>query len=678
LLKKDEDEVIVRGRYRLSLLFVIAVGFLLLWRLFQLQIVQGYLFQEEARSNRTREMFVTAPRGRILDVNGVVLAYTRSAFAVSLLDLGNGNVARVIPILATILDAEESELLEKMESNAKFSRMWPIRLIAGITDEQHVKLSENLEKLPGISIDYVPVERVYPQGSALAHAIGYMGALDQDDWDEWAQNAGYDLNELVGKKGLERSQESWLRGEPGRYLVEIDALGNTVRELSRIEPIPGNDVYLTIDIEFQKLAEELLIKSLSTVRMQPMQRYRASYAFSGSLVALDTTDGSILAMVSYPNFDPNAWSFGVIRDPVLRDLYFELALDEDTGEGVFRENLSYHASLVNRAILGALPPGSIYKPVTLAAALECGLVSLSETVFCTGTYEQYADVGVRPRCWIYPDAHRAVNGTQAIRDSCNCYFFEMGRRVGIDLLDQYAAAFGLGEDTGFRDLLYASEDNLESTHRSNTEYKAWAYENGFSFDSDWYEGETIFTAIGQGFNAFTPLQMALMTQQIANEGKRYHPFFVEKVVGVDGKILYRAPIRDPAVLQLKDSTWKAIRDGMIAVTRVGGTSYQAVFGPVNEAVKLWSGLSINVAAKTGTAELGSDVDPSGEKAHGWFIAYAPAEEPRIAIAMVVENGRSGSYACGPTVSSLIREYLQQPQLSITFIEDSNNPWPIGP
>ncbi|MCL2498301.1 MAG: hypothetical protein FWF06_06800, partial [Symbiobacteriaceae bacterium] len=280
MIKKDNSEATLRYRFRLSLLCVMLVGAVLLLRLFNLQIVQGTQYEKEAAGNRTREFPIAAVRGRILDSNGVELAYTRSAFAVSLLDLDNNNVQEVIPLLAEMLQLDPQELQEKMDANDKFSRMRPIRLTASISDAEQACIAENLEKLPGVYIDYVPVERIYPQGSLLSHVLGFVGMLDEADWANWAEAAGYTADELVGKQGLERAQESWLRGKPGRILVEIDAKNNMVRELSRIEPIPGNDIYITIDSEFQRYAEELLLKSLSTVRMQPRLDYRAAYAYS--------------------------------------------------------------------------------------------------------------------------------------------------------------------------------------------------------------------------------------------------------------------------------------------------------------------------------------------------------------------------------------------------------------
>jgi penicillin-binding protein 2 len=318
--------------------------------------------------------------------------------------------------------------------------------------------------------------------------------------------------------------------------------------------------------------------------------------------------------------------------------------------------------MLNRAVLAALPPGSIFKPITLAAALESGVVQRFETIQCKGYYDTL-DEETPPKCWVYPSSHGWINAIEALAHSCNSYFFEVGRRLGIDALDQYAAMFGLGEDTGFEDLLFESEGSYQFTHRSNPEYKAWAYENYLIAEEEWYEGETIFSAIGQQYSAFTPLQMVSATAQIANRGNRYAPALVDYMIDSEGN---RVQIFQKSLVEtadLQDSTWETIHQGLIAVTQPGGTSERTYFGNL-ENIYLWKDLPFQVAAKTGTAQVAND--PLDLKSHAWFTAYAPAQDPEITMTMVIEAGRSGSSSCGPAISQMFRYYFDQTLLPIVI------------
>ena len=658
---REDQERRLKRRFQLVYTVLLCIGLLLIGRLFDLQIVNGSAYMGEAVSNRTRILSIPASRGRIIDVNGVVLADSRQTNAVLLFDLHNNNMQQVAPLLAQILEDPKTvaeAVYDSIYGYYPVNRLEPYVLARDISDKQQTMILERIDQLPGVRIEKIPV-REYPMNTLMAHTIGHLGPLDEDDMASWAKEANYLPNDLVGKMGLERSYENQLRGQPGYELVEVDVSQNIIRVIDRIEPIPGNDIYLTIDSQFQLLAEEMMQQSITTMRYAtPLKR--ASYAYSGSVVALDPLTGKVLAMASYPNFDPNHFATGSLSDDAAA-IYFNQS-----------EQNTYPRPMVNRAILESLPPGSVYKPVTLAASLEMGLVGVRETVNCTGLYNVVDPINP-PRCWVYPGGHGSIYSSQALRDSCNCYFYEMGRRLyGLSednsILDQYAAAFGLGEDTGFTDLSYTPEGDIASTRRSNLTTKQWEHElwdiTGTPIeDVVFYEGEACFSAIGQAFNAFTPLQVALMTAQIANKGERPKPFIVEKIVSPRGDLIYQAEVKVQETLNLQESTWNAIHEGLKMVTEYPGTSYSVTIG--REAVRPWEGLPFKVAAKTGTAQIAND--PLDERAHGWFTAFAPAEAPKIALAMMVENGRSGSDSCSATASALIRSMMGQSQMTFPFI-----------
>lgn len=636
-----------RRRFRFLVIFIIAVGILLIGRLFYLQIVKGEEYDSSSQGNRIRILSVTAQRGDIYDTNGKLLVTSRSAYTVRVIDLGEEKVRQSADLLAVLLNMPVETILDKV--NNRETKAEPVNIAVDVDFTTVTRVKEQSESLPGVYIDSLPI-REYTYGATLAHVLGYLAEVSPEDLDGWAANQGYQAGDLVGRAGLERSYESVLRGTDGGLVVEVDSRDNLIRVLERIEPVAGRDIYLTVNIDLQLTAEECLEKSLVTVRKQTWSSYRSLSAYSGSLVMLENATGRILAMASYPDYDPNSWKFGVLTD---EDKRLQYLIGSET----------YPNAMLNRTVLAALAPGSIFKPITLAAALETGVVQLDEKVECKGYYDTL-DPKNPPKCWVYPASHGWLTVTQAISHSCNSFFYEMGRRVGIDTLDYYASLFGLGEDTGFRDLLYAAENDYNFTHRSNPEYKTWAYENGLIADEPWYEGETIFSAIGQEFSAFTPLQMVDVMAQIANKGERYAPALVDYIKNADGSIEQVYQKKLMASIELKDSTWNAIQEGLVGVTKAGGTSEMASFGS-QAALYLWQDLPYNVAAKTGTAQVAND--PYDLKADAWFSAYAPADNPKITITMSVEAGRSGSSACAPTVSQLIRQYFGNPKLNLQFI-----------
>ncbi len=639
---KDESQTNKRQRW--MLVFIIFVGVILLGRLFYLQILNGSQYDLESRENRIRVLKVMPQRGNIYDVNGELLVTTRTAYTIAMIDLGEEKVQQSAQVLSQLLNIPSESIIAQVDNRER--RAEAVYVAIDVDFAMVTKVLERSESLPGVYIDYLPI-REYPYGSVLSHVLGYLSEISQDDLDTWAAGQGYVMGDLVGRAGLERSFESILRGTNGGVIVEVDSQDNLIRVLERVEPVAGKDLHLTIDIKLQQEAELLLENSLVTIRSQPWGTYQAKEAYSGAFIMLENKTGRILAMASYPDYDPNDWELGVLKDEEKRVQYLIGSKE-------------YPNAMLNRAVLAALPPGSIFKPITLAAALESGVVQRYETIQCKGYYD-VLDTDNPPKCWVYPSSHGWINATEALAHSCNAYFYELGRRLGIDELDHYASMFGLGEDTGFEDLLFESEGNYQFTHRSNPEYKVWAYENYLISEEDWYEGETIFSAIGQQYSAFTPLQMASAMAQIANRGNRYAPALVDYMIDSEGN---RVQIFQKSLLKTADlqaTTWETIHQGLVAVTQPGGTSERTYFGNL-ENIYLWKDLPFKVAAKTGTAQVAND--PLDLKSHAWFSAYAPAEDPEITMTMVIEAGRSGSSSCGPAISQMIRHYYEQTLLPI--------------
>lgn len=630
------DEERVTTRFKVLRWAVFAIAALLIGRLGYLQLAKGEFYEQAARENRIRVLPIAAPRGQIYDTNGKPLAVNRPSYTVSLVDMGNGSVDQVVAPLAQLLGMKEEEIHKKIEANN--NRLFePIRIANRVSMDVVTKIEERRSDLPGVYVEYVPI-REYPNGDLLAHVIGYLSEVSSDDLTTWAKD--YKLGDIVGRSGLERSYETILRGKDGGILVEVDSNNQLIRVLGREEPIPGNDIYLTIDIDLQRVAEQNLQSSLQTIRTHQWANSRAPYAYSGAVVAMDPNTGAILAMASYPNYNPNDWASGRLDDESLRIKYL-----------IGSEQ--YPNAMLNRAVLAALPPGSVFKPVTLAAALEQGVVSTTETVYCNGFYTT-VDPDNPSKCWNWDrGGHGTVNSWQALRDSCNVYFYEMGRRLGPERLSNYAKMFGLGEDTGLSDLIYDKESDPYFTHRSDPAFKQWAYSQKLVDTNVWYPGESIYSAIGQQYSAFTPLQMTVVTSTIANRGTRFAPYLVAKVVRGQN-VEERAGKQVMGTVELQPSTWQSIHQGMVAVTQYGGTSYSISFGD-NPTLMPWRDIPVAVAGKTGTAQVAND--PNDIRAHGWFTAYAPAEKPQIAIAMVVEAGRGGSASSAPTVAAMIKQYL---------------------
>lgn len=411
------------------------------------------------------------------------------------------------------------------------------------------------------------------------------------------------MNDIFGKSGIERSFETYLKGRNGKKQIDMTVDGAITDEYVTQEAEAGADVILTIDANFQGKIEEILKNTVDSVK---------GGSTGGAIVAMNVNTGAILGMASYPTYEPSAFIGGISQE--LWDRYSKV------------EN-NIPAPLTNRAIQTIYAPGSTFKMITAIAGLESGKITPTTTINDTGIYPR----GYNPTCWIYSQTrggHGYLNVKQAIQRSCNYFFYEVGYRVGIDIIYKYAKYFGLDSKTGVE---------LPAESSGKAAQQSLAEEHG-----GWYLGDTLPAAIGQGYNSFTPIGMAKYTSMIANGGRKVRPTIIKSVTKSDGTEISREEIRnyldeklginetEEENLNISDQTIQTVKEGMRAVTsQPGGTAYNT-----------FKNFSVQVAGKTGTADISDD----GKFANGWFVGFAPYNEPEIAVAVVIENGGSGQYA----------------------------------
>lgn len=587
-----------KGRFDPLVYIVMAIFVILVIRLFYLQIMDGEYYHTKAEGNRLRMVSVTAARGVMYDRNGQIVAGSRPAYTVSIVPTGKDIDPSELQRLATILNIKPETIQNKIATHK--GGYEPIRLATDITMDRVTMIEEHRHELPGVSIEVEPL-RYYPYDSLASQLFGYVGEVSEEELNEIkAENPETSVGPgtILGRSGLEKMYDDVLRGTDGGKQVEVDATGRPVAEVGRKDTIPGRDIHLTIDLALQKAAEKAVTDQLNSLRAQGIP------ARGAAVVAMDPNTGAVLAMVSAPGFNPNWFARGI------------------TSAQWNQLNTDPNHPFDNKVISGEYPPGSPFKIVTGAAALELKKVTPDEMIFDSG------------RHWLIDkrnaegEALGWLDFNTALAKSDNVYFYEMGNRVGIEELDRFAKLFGLGEKTGIK-LYGESSGNLASP-----EYKRKV------FDQDWYLGETFDAAIGQSFTLVTPIQMAVLMSEVANGGIRYQPYVVSRVDNSDGTPAEIFGPKKIGVLQVSKTVMDLIRNGLRDVTAEGGT-----------AGSLFKGWPIEIAGKTGTAENSTGRD------HGWFVAYAPYDKPRIVVVALVEQGSFGAGSAGPIVKDILAEYF---------------------
>lgn len=564
-------------------IFLIAC-LILIVRLWQLQILQGTEYRELSVANRLRIIATPAPRGIIFDRNGIPLVKNSPYFYASIMP--NEFDLDALQSLSKILNIPLDEIQEAIKNNGE-SPFTSIRLKHGLSLEEVAYIESRRSDFPGLIIE-VEVGREYMYGEIGAHLIGYLGKLTPAQAkDPSFKDVPRDA--FIGQWGVEKLFDSSLRGSPGTTVTEINALGRELRLLKGQQPIKGEDITLSIDINLQQEAEKAFGEK------------------AGALVAISPENGEILGLISRPSFDPNLFSRGIAHEDWLK-------LTEDERNPI-----------LNRAIQSQYPPGSTFKVVTAIAGLEEGVITPDTKVNCKGGLRYGARFF---GCW-RKSGHGIVSLHKALVESCDTYFYEVGRRLGIDKIHDYSISLGLGNETGI-ELVQERKGLIPNTQ--------WKLEHK---KLPWFPGETLITAIGQGYVTTTPIQMAVMTSVLVNGGTQYKPILVKDT--------------EPSIVRkinLDSETLEIIKEALSGVVHDrGGTGWAA------------RSTLTTIGGKTGTAQIvgikkDSEQLPERFRDHAWFIAFAPVEKPKIALAVFVEHGGHGGAAAAPIAKRAIEAYMK--------------------
>lgn len=593
-----------RTRFKISFAVIAIMLSLLVIRMWHLQVIRGDELSQRSENNSVRLRKIRPLRGLIMDTNRQVLVDNQPSFDIVFMPNRSRNIQDMAKKLKNLY--EERSLASSMEfpSPGKKRFIAPVKLEKNINRKKLAVIETHALDLPGVAVEVVPI-RQYLGGEMMAHIIGYTGEVSREDLEK-DESGESGIGDITGKNGIEKYLDSYLKGKSGAEQVEVNVLGKEIKLVGRIQPVPGYNVMLTIDATLQKIAWE----ALKDMR--------------GSVVAMDTRDGSVLALVSTPSFDPNLFNGGIsIED---------------------WENLSTDPShpMENRAVSGQYPPGSTYKLIVAAAALEEGLITPDTTFFCNGSFE----LGNRTyRCW-QKKGHGHVNLHRAIVESCDVYFYNLGKLIGVDKLAEYARGFGLGSASGID--LPREKGGLIPT-------KQWKLAR---FRESWQMGETISLAIGQGYNLLTPLQLVNAYAALANGGVIYRPRLIKSIETMDGRVIRSFEPEQKGKIPISQKNMEILRYALWGVVNEnGGTGYAL------------RRKEADVCGKTGTSQvIGLPEDEKARKRkinlarfrdHALFVCFAPCKNPEIAVAVIVENAGHGGSVAAPIARKIIDAYFER-------------------
>lgn len=682
----------INFRYNIATIFTYLIGIILIVQLFNLQIVHGAKYREESNTRLTRESVLEADRGEILDRSGNVLVSSSQKFNLELYkskidtDTLNESILKIIQVLEkydvsytdsfpininpfgyTISDtslsnwkknnnidsdATAEEAFYKFKDKYKikneditevrkiiairyaivkegYSSTKALTIAKDIPREAIAEFSEKCDDFPGINITVQPV-RQYKEGTLASHILGYASKISDTEYQQ--KKDTYNQNDIIGKTGIEYLLEEYLKGKDGIKQIDMAVDGTITAEVVEKEAVSGSNVVLTIDSKLQKIAEEALKDNIEKIKSGGFGK--AYEAKGGSCVVMNVKTGEVLAMASYPDYNPQSFANGISSEEWKS----------------YSENKSY--PLLNKAIQSAYEPGSIFKMVTAIAGLESGNITLTERINDTGQYIKY---GEKRNCWYYTDYHTGhgpLNVIGAIEKSCNYFFYETADRMGIDTLDKYASYFGLGKKTGIE-----LPSEVSGTLASKEYVK--------SINSSWNPGDTINAAIGQGYNRFTPLQMTKYISMIANGGNNVDVSIIKTIQNSDGTEVSKEEINkfvneklglteeNNENINLNKDYINAVKEGMKSVTSgESGTAYVR-----------FKDFNIKVGGKTGSAEAGKDSNGK-DIVNAWFAAFAPYDDPEIAVVVMVENGGHGNYTA-EAVRNIMAEYFGMNTQNVT-------------
>lgn len=588
-----------RNKLFITTFIVVNVFIILLARLIYLQVINGEEYERFSVENRVRLLNISAPRGEIFDRNGDILVTNRASFDVNLFPNEVKNVDLLSSRLSSILKKDKADIEKKIREARKLNLYSPVKIAVDIDRDTLALLEARRAELEGISID-VNYLRDYKNGKLASLLIGYLGKPDENDLSTFKD---IKPSHHVGKTGIERKLQEYLKGEDGTNYKVIDALGREVKlnlfkqDIRDQEVVEGDNIYLTIDRSLQAKAEEELADK------------------AGAVVVMNVHTGEILAMASSPSYDPASFVKGIDRK----------AWNRITSDERF--------PLLNRATQSTYPPGSVYKIVPALAALNEGIIDPETTVYCPGHYK----IGrKRFRCWKW-GGHGHVNLVEAITQSCDVYFYHIGEKLGIEKLSRYSRIFGFGTDTNFS---LSERSGIVPT-------KEWKMRE---FNTQWYRGETVVTSIGQGYLTATPLQVSVMISSIANGGAILKPLLIKKIISNEGNLIDEFTPEIKRKLPFSDKDLDIIRESLVqAVNNKRGTGRNAIID------------EYTVAGKTGTSQvvaMNLQTDIYKHSDHAWFSAYFPAENPEISVTVLVEHGGKGGSVAAPIAKSVIKEYIK--------------------
>jgi len=591
-----------RQRLRVVIILVVGALAIILIRLWYLQVIKGDELRQRSENNAVRFRKIQPLRGLILDRNRVVMVDNRPSFDVLYMPTKGVDHDLLLQKMKDIYQTKSFEFAADQPFPKTLKSYLPVRLEKNVSMEKVALVETNVLDLPGVYVDVTPV-RLYIDGEIIAPIIGYTGEISRDELEKSEEE--YSPGDIIGKYGIEKVLDPYIRGRRGNELVEVNVYGKVIKNLGRIDPVSGSNVVMTVDAHLQKVAWE------------------AFAGQAGAAVAMDPRDGSVLAMVSLPSFDPNLFNSGIARDE---------------WEKLQKNPLN---PLSNRAISGQYPPGSTYKMIVAAAALEEGIITPETKINCNGAFE----LGNHTfRCW-KKGGHGAVNLHRALVESCDVYFYTVGKMLGVDKIAQYARMFGLGEATGIE---------LSHERRGLVPTREWKLAR---MKESWQLGETISVSIGQGFNLTTPMQLVEAYSALANGGTLWKPRLVERIELSDRTIVKQFPPEKKGELKLKPQTIEFLHKALWGVVNEpGGTGARAKRPGADVCGK--TGTSQVVALPQGDAARRMKKLAAIHKDHALFVCFAPMNNPEIAIAVVAENaGGGGGAIAAPIAQKILNAYF---------------------
>ncbi|MCG8683451.1 MAG: penicillin-binding protein 2 [Desulfobacterales bacterium] len=613
VVNKNPDRDWIKQRLIGASLCIIFVFSLLFLRLMYLQLIKGEEYRRLSKTNCVRLKSIKSSRGLIYDRNDSLLVDNRPAFDLTIVLEDANPLKETVSRLAMLIDEPYADLMESIEKAGRSAFYKPLTLKKDITRDQLAIVEAHQFDLPGIYIDIEPT-RHYIHKKTAAHLLGYLGQINKKELES-GQYPNVRTGDSIGRYGVEKSFEPFLQGKRGGRQVEVDVNGRVIKVLKTVEPVSGKDLSLTLDLKLQQRAEELLIGQ------------------DGAVVAIDPSNGDVLVMASTPSFDQNDF-IGGISSKKWR------ALMDDPGR-----------PMNNKAIQAEYPPASTYKIITALAGLEEKVIDRHSTFFCPGFYKFG---NRRYQCWSR-HGHGEVDVVDAMAQSCDVFFYQTGEKLGVDTLAQYANGSGLGRLTGIR--LAHERDGLIPT-------AIWKKNR---FKEAWQAGETLSISIGQGFNLVTPLQMAVFIGAVGNNGTLYKPRIVKSVRDDKGQVVKAVEPEIIGGLPASEENLALVKNGLLKVVHGERGTARRIRLP-----------EVEIAGKTGTAQVFSR--KAGEKFdneklartlqdHAWFVCYAPAQNPKIAISVIIEHGEHGSSAAAPVASELIKTYLGEPAVDVAVLPE---------